>query len=128
MLQLHRLHELQECGRGCVWGRGRKLLLLLLLLLLMLGLWHGCCRGRLRILGNTWLGRHSFSLEEKKRVGIANPSDDLEFNVVCDHSRAHTLDDDSLTLETETVNTHSLVARAQPVMGLVYSGGERALK
>jgi hypothetical protein len=41
-----------------------------------------------------------FSLVAKKRVGIANPSDDLEFNVVCDHSRAHTLDDDSLTLET----------------------------
>ena len=47
---------------------------------------------------------------------------------VITHSRAHTLDDDSLTLETETVNTHSLVARAQPVMGLVYSGGARALK
>ena len=64
---------------------------------------------------------------ENKSVGIANPSDDIEFNVVCDHSRAHTLDDDSLTLETETVNTHSLVARAQPVMGLGLLGwGVRA--
>ncbi len=36
--------------------------------------------------------------------------------VVCDHSRAHTLDDDSLTLET---NSDPLPdARAQPVMGL----------
>ncbi len=55
-----------------------------------------------RPLEKSW--RHAleacFSLEEKKRVGIANPSDDLDINVVCDHSRAHTLDDDSLTLET----------------------------
>ena len=33
---------------------------------------------------------------EDERVGIANPSDDLEFNVVCDHSRAHTLVYDSM--------------------------------
>ena len=63
---------------------------------------------------------------ENERVGIANPSDDLEFNVVCDHSRAHTLDDDSLTLETSSDPLAD--ARAQPVMGLVYSGGVRALK
>ena len=46
--------------------------------------------------------------------------------VVCDHSRAHTLDDDSLTLETSSDPLAD--ARAQPVMGLVYSGGVRALK
>ena len=53
-----------------------------------------------------------FSLIVKKRVGIANPSDDLEFNVVCDHSRAHTLDDDSLTLETRN-SKHPLARRTR---------------
>ena len=46
--------------------------------------------------------------------------------VVCDHSRAHTLDDDSLTLETSSDPLAD--ARALSVMGLVYSGGMRALK
>ena len=41
--------------------------------------------------------------------------------VVCDHSRAHTLDDDSLTLETSSDPLAD--ARALSVMGLVYSGG-----
>jgi hypothetical protein len=66
MLHLHRLHELQECGRCCVWSRGRKWLLLLLLLLL-LRFWRGCYRGRLRSLGST-LWRHAFRWKKGKEL------------------------------------------------------------
>ena len=62
----------------------------------------------------------------KEKSWYRQSLDDLEFNVVCDHSRAHTLDDDSLTLETSSDPLAD--ARAQPVMGMVYSGGARALK
>ena len=41
-----------------------------------------------------------FSLVERKELESPILQTIIEFNVVYDHSRAHTFDDDSLTLET----------------------------
>jgi hypothetical protein len=78
LLLLHDLQHLEQCSRCHVWSGGQRLLLLLLLqqqllllLLLLILIWRGCFRGRLGTAPSPW--RYSFSLVEKKRVGIANP-------------------------------------------------------